>query len=613
MSQFLKDPSLSSSIQTHTTVAFRALLARFFPTADGDGQAGDSAPTRVAKVVAPLKYRRRILHWDLIPSAVLDELLAKLARDDKMVASGRATPKTIGNLESASDSQNGILKVEVSESDSLKSSSSSSDEVDDEKEEEQESDHNSEDQDEDEQGETEEEDDGEDSEEEKDEDEDDEEDDDDGFQETWGPFTSIPDEHFINLLNRVLAINPEVSPEPYTVDKRTQGSYHHVVILNNGSNKMVVKVPVVGTEERWDPGHAAILQSEADTMTCIKTKAPKFPVATVHCYDTGFDNEIGAPFILTSFLEGKPSNHIWFEETEDGEDDESTNNCPSGEREELRIAFLRSLAKTMAELRHLEFGGIGMVFFKNGEPVIGPYHGWDARSLDEIVRKYWQRPVYTTAAESYNTRLNQKFELGRNADVTGTHTILKHVYNSPPFSYSIKHPYDEKESFTLLHNDLDIQNILVNDAGEITGILDWDGCGTVPRCAGFSTVPIFLQRDWENNYDFLDPDTLSPWRLSKYRGIYAEAMKEACGEDTDDAKYTEMSGLYGVVHDVLFGHNPTTPDRAADFIEKLLREIRAFRHVLDAKKFTQKIGEGWQEAEEVLEEWVPKVLQWKEE
>lgn len=426
----------------------------------------------------------------------------------------------------------------------------------------------------------------------------------------WKPFVEIPDEKFARLLHR---LKPGSS---FKLIDRSVGSYNHVAIMDDGTTKLAIKVPVTGTKERWTSGHAAIMRSEADTMSYIKQQLPTFPIPTVHWHEEDFDNEIGAPFIVLSFVEGKVASDIWFNRDEDGDDDYATAKTPSLEREKLRITFLKSLAKTMAELRHLEFNAIGMMHFENGDPnkpVIGPLHGWNDLSFDESKRKYWERPAFKMAKESYHAVLDEKFSgMGdSNLEGHGMRFILDCIYNSAPFAESKKHDNDTEESFVLAHNDLDFQNIYVNDAGEIVGIIDWDNCHTVPRCVGYSSVPIWLQRDWEMRYTYPEKALHSPWLLSKYRKVYAEAMKAACGGPDTDAKYTEMSGLYRPVHLLLYGDNASAGAREQDLALKIVQEVRLLRRVVDIKNFCETCWEGNDEGEalrKLLLKEIPKVL-----
>jgi len=71
---------------------------------------------------------------------------------------------------------------------------------------------------------------------------------------------------------------------------------------------------------------------------------------------------------------------------------------------------------------------------------------------------------------------------------------------------ALSHPVfrsHKNDSFVLQHDDLDLQNILTDSEGNITGILDWDGSLAMPRCIGHAAVPKFLRRDWFPNSDAL--------------------------------------------------------------------------------------------------------------
>ena len=99
---------------------------------------------------------------------------------------------------------------------------------------------------------------------------------------------------------------------------------------------------------------------------------------------------------------------------------------------------------------------------------------------------------------------------------------------------SIPKTLDTPQSFSLGHPDFNYQNILTNDEGEITGLIDWDGLETCPRPLGFARYPSWITRDWDPAmYDYAkelpDPDNKayqedSPEQLLSYRREYAAAM-----------------------------------------------------------------------------------------
>jgi aminoglycoside phosphotransferase (APT) family kinase protein len=77
----------------------------------------------------------------------------------------------------------------------------------------------------------------------------------------------------------------------------------------------------------------------------------------------------------------------------------------------------------------------------------------------------------------------------------GRRHVMETILTSKPFDAFTK-PGDKKETFVLRHNDLNFQNILCNPSGKVTAIIDWDECRVVPRCFGYSSVPLFLRFDW---------------------------------------------------------------------------------------------------------------------
>ncbi|KAF7446918.1 hypothetical protein A1F99_083650 [Pyrenophora tritici-repentis] len=109
------------------------------------------------------------------------------------------------------------------------------------------------------------------------------------------------------------------------------------------------------------------------------------------------------------------------------------------------------------------------------------------------------------------------------------------IFNLPVFT-------EQNETFTIRHNDLDLQNILVEEEGNITGIIDWDNAIAAPRSIGTAAVPVFLRNDWFPDWanDLRTPQSMA-WNHHYYRQIYAAALMEAGSEN---AKYTIKSALY---------------------------------------------------------------------
>ncbi|KAL1599866.1 hypothetical protein SLS60_007671 [Paraconiothyrium brasiliense] len=429
----------------------------------------------------------------------------------------------------------------------------------------------------------------------------------------WGPFQDIPDSSFATLAAK--ACSSDEPGAPFVVERRVHGHHSLVVVLSNGTSKLIVKIPVVGTKDRWNKQHEPILSSEADTMVWIKDQVPHFPVAEVLDYNTGFHNDIAAPYSCHSFIEGKSAIDIWYdndgEEEETEDEDVETNTTtewtdnPSEECEQRRHVFLRSLARIMAELRQISMDETGMLQLEGedfDEATIRPLVGYIGAGF-LLDHPYWNFPVFPTASAFWQERV-ARYNPATPYSM-GLRVVLEVIVNSPPFVCSKASPQDEEESFTLYHPDLDLQNILVTDDGEVVGILDWEGAFFAPRCVGHISLPSFLKYDWTPIADTLSAGRLQ--HLSKYREIYTNAMIEACGGPESDARYTMQSGLYGAVVYTFFSNfGPNFHDKADKLVKTLFKKIPELRDMEEEafEEYMESLGKD----RKILENWIPKLL-----
>ncbi|OAG00783.1 uncharacterized protein CC84DRAFT_245768 [Paraphaeosphaeria sporulosa] len=261
----------------------------------------------------------------------------------------------------------------------------------------------------------------------------------------WAPFMAITDEVFSYLVHLHMEMQGKVSITPFRVEHRLHGSYNYAVILGDGTSKLVVKIPVVGTKGHWDPGQASIMRSEAHTLMYIKHKLPRLPCPELLAKDETFDNAIGGPYLMQSFLEGMPPQYFWYEglTVHDGDlVDREDNNNPPEELETKRITFPSSLATDMAELRHLEFDLIGMLYLEDetnpGSFYIGPHYDF----VGILKRVYYKRQVSKSSAAFYIRQ--HKRQCGE--DTEGADFIRVEVLKATPFVASKKRQTEDQET-----------------------------------------------------------------------------------------------------------------------------------------------------------------------
>jgi hypothetical protein len=174
----------------------------------------------------------------------------------------------------------------------------------------------------------------------------------------------------------------------------------------------------------------------------------------------------------------------------------------------------------------------------------------------------------------------------------GSSRLLGLIFDSPPFvNLSVLTGFSDRETFTLRHNDLDLQNVLVDEEGNVTGILDWDGCIAVPRCIGSVAVPRFLCTDWLPRID-LERSPHMAWKLKEYRNEYATAL-ENCG-CTDAPLYTRKSAMYQAAIATI-----TYDYEVERLLSRVLSEISEVRGV-NLDSLAEILGHKWMEMEGFL-------------
>jgi hypothetical protein len=112
-----------------------------------------------------------------------------------------------------------------------------------------------------------------------------EEDEDEDYLEDWGAILNIPSNSFSALAQRLTS-----TTSVWEVEKRVEGSFNYAVLLTNGTTRLVIKVPIVATPDRWQAPQAEIMRSAAHTMQYTKAQLPQFPVPGIISYDASFDN-----------------------------------------------------------------------------------------------------------------------------------------------------------------------------------------------------------------------------------------------------------------------------------------------------------------------------------
>lgn len=326
------------------------------------------------------------------------------------------------------------------------------------------------------------------------------------------------------------------------------------VVFEDGVS-WLLKIPAAGTPDRFSDAHAEALRSEACTMRLLRRETT-IPVPEVFAFSDSCSNELGHPFILMQFIEGKPLYEFW--------EDKKTSKDTMKKR---RIRCLQAIAAAMVQLDKFSFDQAGALKFdKNGQPLgIGPMLAVDDarefwKSEDGILDDEW---AWVTHEPFHNDRDYYMADMNR---------LSKHVVCKRPkidyraegwiklfnlFFDSLERKCHQEKQFVLAHPDLSCANIIVSDEGLVRAFIDWDKAHVVPRTLGNETYPNWLTEDWTRcEFEELHEP---PETLKFYRSVYAKAIQPHHRDQLKDAaKVPIQTGQPNGSEDVLKSATTTT-------------------------------------------------------
>ncbi|KAG5664345.1 hypothetical protein KAF25_008079 [Fusarium avenaceum] len=276
--------------------------------------------------------------------------------------------------------------------------------------------------------------------------------------EVFGPLATIPEDHLIALAFRIGSQMLRVSIDNAKLVKRVSGSYNIVHIIELETLKLVIRVPATGWGAGVTKTAADALASQVAVMRLVRQKT-KAHVPEIYDWDPTINNEIGAPFICMAFLLGETASHVWFDQSNGTE-----------AREELRLNILSSLSNIMAQFDSISFDKIGSITaVQDGSFSLGPIYHWPVKD-DGSIQVTADRTYFSTVEF---LACNMRFKDAKDSVWSrAQNKILETlIQNSPDLnSYS---------RFVLCPPDFDSQNVLVDDKGNVTGIIDWDLCNAL--------------------------------------------------------------------------------------------------------------------------------------
>ncbi|KAK4219502.1 hypothetical protein QBC37DRAFT_410181 [Rhypophila decipiens] len=341
---------------------------------------------------------------------------------------------------------------------------------------------------------------------------------------TFGSLLNIPENSLVALAIDIRARRLNTASSSGRRIGRIIGSRNlvHIIQLDDDF-KLIIRVPAAD-KDGLNQTAAKAMESQKATLRLIATTTRGWvPVPEVYEFDATKDNTIGAPYICMRFLPGLKVSEVWKEASED-----------------VRLKILTSVAQSMAQLKELRAHQIGSLQMDDKWHVTtGPcYHykqqedgststiesGGPFDTIKSYLLHYFQWPKNTAG------------ELDKGPEARAAISVISMALQKFHLHHHEKEP-SEKFMFGLAPPGFDSQNIMVDDQGNLTGVLDWDLVRVLPRCVGYIRYPGWITRDWNplasDSENWPDADELEREELERYRKHYNQALGDALYRSKD--------------------------------------------------------------------------------
>jgi Phosphotransferase enzyme family len=290
-------------------------------------------------------------------------------------------------------------------------------------------------------------------------------------------------------------------------DAFTHGKYNLVIeILFDDGVSWVARIRLYGDSADNDD---LVMESELATMEYVREHS-NIPVPTVYASDTGRNNVFDAPFMLMTGMNGEAPD--W---------------------KTLSVAMKRIVIYQMADIKtklgNLRFSKIGSL----RRDVTGNY------SIDTIlVGETWAGP-FDRGADYYSFFALSAWEDRVNENHKDEES-RRHSCFLPWLSRSVV-PFISRADlnhgpFPLSHADFGPHNLLIDDNGVITGVLDWSHACTLPW-ESFCNFPVLMGVNWPKKHRYTD----WVWKdLMVQQEYFLEALRKL---ERDEGFVPKMSEL----------------------------------------------------------------------
>lgn len=293
------------------------------------------------------------------------------------------------------------------------------------------------------------------------------------------------------------------------------GSFNVVyeLIFSDGI-KWAIRLPAAGNV--FSPSRLRSFSLDIVTQRFLSSKT-SIPVPRIHYWSLDSHNILSFPFAIMDFMPGTNLSKVW--------------NDKNWISDLKRRRIFEQIAGWMTELAALEFDQIGRLDWDTTSEVYRVVPFPDGSALMRDVQSFKEPDTLIPFGpfDSAHSFLSSLLSIRRHASDSPMLAVLQ------LFLSSLTDSTLEGPPFVLSHPDFDSQNVLVDDDGTITGIIDWDNVDIRPRQGAAAAYPLWLTVDWDPLFYGWSKDASpednaaydSPAELATYRRAYLDVITRA--------------------------------------------------------------------------------------
>ncbi|KAI0892103.1 kinase-like domain-containing protein [Annulohypoxylon nitens] len=294
----------------------------------------------------------------------------------------------------------------------------------------------------------------------------------------------------------VLTLQNVVGPhKQYDVQHIWNGTYDKIYSVSYDQTRLIMRVslPVCPRTK---------IESEAATIRWIHENT-NLPVPKVHYYDSSRNNPIGFEWILMDRIDGIPLSQCWASVTQDAKE-----------------RIVKQIAGYAAAAFKLQFEGIGSLHPPQSHPSASQPRVADLRMKTQEVTDESHRDIAARMLILVDRLRNIEDKFFPTPEINSNQSPMNDDEEDDDSTDEDDHVVDKvarpREPTMLWHDDISLDNIIVDKNGILCGVIGWECVSCLPLYEACQ-FPAFLQQSQDRPVEPLTPHGVTQRQLSDSR------------------------------------------------------------------------------------------------